>query len=56
VAYVDLYWMQTSLIINSTEAYAAVYSVVAMGDRRQGMPLAAQWGRRDGRRHDHGCI
>jgi len=27
-------------------ARAAVYSVVAMGDRRQGRPLATWWGRR----------
>jgi len=52
VAFEDLYWMQTSLIINSTEA---CYSDVGlytgrrlqrrrMGDRRQGRPLAVWWG------------
>jgi len=27
-------------------ARAAVYSVVVIGDRRQGRPLTARWGRR----------
>jgi len=58
VAFEDLYWMQTSLIINSTEA---CYSDVGLFtgrrlQRRQRRPLDARWGRRVWRRRDHWCV
>jgi len=48
--------MQTEAYYSDVGLCTGRRSVVVMGDRRQGRPLAARWGGGHRRRRDHWCV